>query len=84
MKRDLKLSGDITVKDVKEVGSDIQVTAYKTKEPEVGTMTMLFKTNPFQLVHWVVHDMQGNVTQVTLQDIVQNQPLAKDLFVFPG
>lgn len=82
LRPEIKLSGDITVNDIRKDKGVIQATLSRTNEAEVGTMTMVFESNPMRLVYWVVHDAQGNITEVSLNKIIQNQPINDKLFKF--
>lgn len=83
MKENIKLSGDITVKNLQTVDNVIQVTLVKTADPSLGSITLVFKQNPMELIHWFIHDSQGGVTEVALKDIRQNKKLPKHIFRAP-
>ncbi len=80
LKPKLRLSGDVSVREIQADANKITVVLYKTKDPDVGTLTLTFSQKPMQLVHWIIHDAQGNVTQVSLNNVVENQPIKDNLF----
>jgi outer membrane lipoprotein-sorting protein len=80
MREKVKLSGDVTVRDIRVEGGLISAVLFKTAEPDVGSITMVFQEKPMHLVGWVVDDGQGNVTKVSLRSYVENQPIKDNLF----
>ncbi len=60
----LRLSGNVTVTEVKREGRWLSVSMVRSKSPEKGSMSLLFIRNPIQLIGWVVKDAQGKITQV--------------------
>ena len=83
MKENIKLSGEITVKQIQAMDNIIQVSLYRTDDPSLGSITLVFKENPMQLIHWYIYDAQGGMTEVALKNIRENQKLPSDLFRIP-
>ena len=48
-----------------------------------GRMTLEFSEKPFQFRRWIVLDVAGIETSVTLQNIVYDQPIANEVFRLP-
>ena len=48
-----------------------------------GRLTLEFSEKPFQFRRWVVLDVAGIETSVTLQNIVYDQPIANEVFRLP-
>ena len=80
LKDKLRLSGDVSVRHIEVSGGHITVVLYKTQDPDVGNLTMVFEEKPMKLVHWIIHDAQGNTTEVSLKNIVENQPINESKF----
>lgn len=84
MKEKIKLSGEVTVGELQSFDNVVQATLYRTDDPSLGAITLVFTEKPFTLVHWIVHDAQGNQTEVSLKNIKQNQKLGPNLFRAPS
>lgn len=76
----LKLSGDVSVQSIIEKDGLILASVYKTKEPDVGVLTLVFSQNPMSLIGWVIEDAQQNTTSISLSNIKENKPINKKLF----
>ena len=48
-----------------------------------GRLTLEFSEKPFQFRRWIVLDVAGIETSVTLQNIVYDQPIANEVFRLP-
>lgn len=66
LRDNIKLSGDVTIKDIKRGGGLLQITLIQTADPESGTLILGFEEEPFQLKKWRVVDAQGLITEVEL------------------
>lgn len=82
LRRHVKLSGDVTVSSLLPGENTLRATLVKTKDTEMGSLTLIFETNPFRLKAWIVLDSQGTKTQVVLSDIEENIALDDKLFRF--
>ncbi|MBI4031808.1 MAG: outer membrane lipoprotein carrier protein LolA [Proteobacteria bacterium] len=82
LRADLKLSGDVTVADVKRDGGLLQITLTQTKDPGAGSLTLGFEEKPIKLKKWRVVDPQGAVTEVELFQMETDVKLDKKLFVY--
>jgi chaperone LolA len=80
LRKNLSLSGDISVSDVKREGDMISLTLTQAKNPLAGSLTLMLSQNPMQLRQWTVVDAQGLVTQVTLKEAETGIGLKSDLF----
>ena len=78
----LKLSGDIEVTHVERSPSTLEVSVRQTKDPDNGTLTLLFEDNPFILHGWRVQDAQNRVTTVALQNMREDMELPDRTFTF--
>lgn len=66
LRDDLRLSDDITVKEVKRGGDLLQLKLVQTADPDVGSLTLGFSEDPFALKKWRIVDAQGLITEVEL------------------
>ncbi len=83
LRKDLKLSGDVTVKEVKRAGGFLQITLNQSDDPEAGSMTLGFKEDPaLSLAKWRVVDAQGLITEVELFYLKTDLKHPANLFVF--
>ncbi len=80
LRKNLKLSGDITITSMEPRTGEFSVTLVNTRDPDAGSMTLIFKESPFELMRWVVNDLQGNITQVALHNLVYDEKLPSQLF----
>lgn len=71
LRKDLKLSGDVTVTNVKHKKEDdtIHVSLTQTSDPEAGVLTLVFQRTPMRLLKWYIYDAQGQTTEVSLWEI---------------
>ncbi len=67
LRKDLKLTNDdISVKNVKRDGDLLQIEMVQTDDPESGSLSLAFTTDPFVLKKWRVVDAQDLITEVEL------------------
>ncbi len=72
---------------VSSTARDMTVEASDRKHPEYGVITIYFTRSAaapggLALQAWRVLDAQGNVTQVTLSNVLFNVPVDKNLFTY--
>jgi outer membrane lipoprotein-sorting protein len=68
LRRQLNLSGDLRVSDIKKSKGMIEMTVVQAKDPLSGSLTLMFTPNPLGLKAWRIVDAQGLVTTVTLSN----------------
>ncbi len=66
LRKNVRLSGDVTVAEVFQAPGVIEVSLFETKDAGKGTLTLVFEDHPFQLRKWRVLDAQGLTTEVAL------------------
>lgn len=83
---DLRLSGDVTVTDVRRGDGLLQVTMTQTADPSAGSLVLGFGENPLALKKWRVIDAAGAVTEIELFQLETGMELDGGLFVYrdPG
>ena len=71
LRSDLKLSGDVTVTNLRTEKEDdtLHVTLTQTSDPEAGALTLVFQRSPMRLLKWFIYDAQGHTTEVSLWEI---------------
>ena len=84
VEEDIKLDGDVTVTKFEKGSNILRVTLARTKEPEQGSITMIFSDQPLALRKWVITDPQGIRTTVTLSNLESGIKIDPKLFVFNG
>lgn len=80
LRKDLKMSGDVSVAGMERVDGLLEVTLTQSKDPLAGSLTLIFSESPLQLKKWRVVDTQGLTTQVELYETQLGIPLKKSLF----
>lgn len=80
LKPQISFKQEITVQQVKHEKNWTAITVYQTENPDAGSLTLIFDENPIRLKRWVVTDLQGVQTQVTLKNIKINKPLPPGVF----
>lgn len=82
LRKNLSLSGDLRVADIKRDGALLQVTLDQAKDPLGGSLTLGFTENPLQLKKWRIVDPQGVVTEVELFNLETGIALDANLFKY--
>lgn len=82
LRREVRLSGDVTVAGVERTGGFLRVTIFRTSEPAEGRLTLVFNPDPLELRQWAVLDAQRRETRVTLSRIETGMRLPAGLFQF--
>ena len=82
LRREVRLSGDVTVTRVERSGGFLRVTMYRTSEPGEGLLTLVFHPDPMELRQWAVVDPQRRETRVTLSRIETGLRFPAGLFQF--
>lgn len=81
-RNDLQLQGDVTVTEFSREDGLMNVTLVDSQNPDEGSVTFTFDTNPINLRQWVVTDPEGAQTLVALLSFETNVPLDQDMFYF--
>ena len=78
----VRLSGDVTVTDVRRSAGELQVTLVQTDEPNEGSIQLSFAEEPLQLRRWTVFDAEGQATHLVLERPQTRMRLDRELFRF--
>lgn len=82
LRKNIRLSGDVTVTEVFQAPGVIEVSLLETKDPGKGTLTLVFEDRPFQLRKWRVLDAQGMTTEVALLNPRTDVTFDREMFYF--
>lgn len=82
LRREVRLSGDVTVTGMERSGGFLRVTMFRTSEPNEGRLTLVFNPDPIELRQWAVTDAQRRETRVTLSRIETGLRFPAGLFQF--
>jgi outer membrane lipoprotein-sorting protein len=83
LRKNLKLSGDLTVTRIMRAGDLVQITMIQTEDPKAGELTLGFVEGPkYQLKKWRVKDSLGNITETELFDVQTGVTLPSALFAY--
>ena len=74
--------GNVTVTKIERPPGILQIKIKKTKEPELGSIQLVFSDKPLLLRKWVVVDTQNIITTVNLTGIQTGIKLDPTLFTF--
>jgi len=78
----VKFSGDTKVVETFKQGKYAYISLVKTKEPENGSLTLVFAQKPYKLVKWIVVDPDGKKTLVELENTKTGLEFDAKLFKF--
>ena len=80
LKKNVDLKTENAVQAIERAPGLMRVTAVDPKEPDQGSITLVFADNPLDLRQWIVVDKQGLTTSVALSDMRSNIELDPKLF----
>ena len=85
IREDVSLSGDITVRGVRqsERFGEVELDLIQTGDPGAGMLTLVFDSEPMAFKRWTVVDAQGLFTEVTLNEPSYGVALDDSLFLAP-
>ena len=72
--------GDVTVTKIERPPGILKIKIHKTKEPELGSIQLVFSDKPLALRKWVIVDTQNIITTVNLTGIQTGIKLDPNLF----
>jgi outer membrane lipoprotein-sorting protein len=78
----IRLSGDVTVTDVRRAAGELHVTLVQTDEPNQGSIQLSFAEEPLQLRRWTLFDAEGHATRLVLERPQTGLRLDRELFRF--
>lgn len=75
----IKLSGDVTLRQLTEKNGLIYAELSKTQDPDAGSITLILNDKPISLAGWIIVDAQQNTTVIRMHNIKENQPIKENL-----
>jgi len=76
LRENIRLSGDIKILAINdglvEKEKTVEVTLAQAADLGAGSLTLIFRQKPMQLLSWVIHDSQGMTTTVALWETHSN------------
>jgi outer membrane lipoprotein-sorting protein len=76
----ITLEREKMVQAVEERDGHIIVRAQDPDRPEIGTIALVFRSDPVQLVQWVTLDAAGQQTSVVLETMTEGEDFPRALF----
>ena len=64
----IEIGGDLTVTEFERSAQAFRVTVVETDRPDVGSVSLMFESNPMRLTKWRVIDAQGTRVDVALME----------------
>ena len=83
VRNDLRFGEDVAVISITREANTVEITIARKKNPEQGSMTLVFSDHPLELRQWAVVDPQRLTTRVTLFDSRFGLTLDETLFEAP-
>jgi outer membrane lipoprotein-sorting protein len=80
LQKKVNLAKDKAIRSIERSPGLMRVTAINPKEPDQGSITMVFAENPLELRQWIVIDPQGLTTTVALSETRSNIEIDPKLF----
>ncbi len=84
VRKEIKFGGDLKVTSVATAKGVVRVRLIRARNPNQGSMTLVFGTEPLKLLGWVVADAQNQRTIVRLSDTEAGIKLSPDTFTLRG
>ena len=82
LRHPISFSDGVTVTRFDHSGNTVRVSVVESSEPDAGSLTMVFSTNPLALREWTVVDQRGRVTNVSLSNEQYGMTLDPKLFLY--
>lgn len=75
-------SAGVYVTAINPQPGQVSITLARRGKEALGSLTLIFSTNPLELVAWTVQDAQGKQTTVHLYDVAPGGPFPDSLFEY--
>ncbi len=82
LRKNLKLSGDVTVTDVTKRNGQTAITIIQNDDPAAGSIQLFFTDVPYQLTRWIVRDSAGGVTEILLKNMKRGVKFPSSTFAY--
>jgi outer membrane lipoprotein-sorting protein len=84
VRKKIEFGGDLKVTTVARNAKVIRVRLIRAKNPDQGSMTLVFAADPIKLIGWIVADAEGQRTIVRLSDTQVGIKLDPETFALRG
>ncbi len=84
VRKHITFGGDLKVTTLSQSKGYVRVQLIRAKNPNQGSMTLVFDSDPIKLVGWVVADAEGQRTIVRLSDTKVGIKLDPETFALRG
>lgn len=81
LKKEVDLAADARIVRVERRGDLVAITVHEEEGAAQGDLTLVFAGPRLDLRHWIVEDVQGNRTIVSLRNVQAGMALAPQLFI---
>jgi outer membrane lipoprotein-sorting protein len=82
LRDNLKFGTEVTITKFERGPNSLRLTVVQTKEPDQGSLTLVFSDKPLALRQWTVLDQQHKSVTVTLEEMQTDMKLDPKLFQF--
>jgi len=82
LRDNLKFGTEVTITKFERGPGSLRLTLVQTKEPDQGSLTLVFSDKPLALRQWTVLDQQHKSVTVTLEEMQTDMKLDPKLFQF--
>lgn len=82
LRKDLRLSGDVTVTDVSKQNGMTAITLVQSDDPASGSLQLFFSDVPYRLTRWIVKDPSGGVTEILLKNMERDVKFSSGTFAY--
>lgn len=83
LREDISLSDGVTVTAIDKKPGAMRLTMYQTKEPDAGSVELIFADQPLELRQWKITDAAGKQARIGLFDVRIGGTLPNELFATP-
>ena len=82
LSKEVQFDENVIIQSVQRDGERVAVTARQKGRENDGLITLIFRTDPIQLLGWSVTDAGGGLTYLTLKNMKVGGTIDPDLFEF--
>lgn len=83
LRENISLSNGVTVTAIDKKPGALRLTMYQTKEPDAGSVELIFADQPLELRQWKITDAAGKQARIGLFDVRIGGTLPNELFATP-
>lgn len=83
LRKNISLTEGITITNLETKPGALRITMYQTKEPEAGSVDLIFADQPLELRQWKIIDPAGKEVRIGLFDVRLGGDLPNELFATP-